>query len=43
MQQCLDGYGDVASKVYEFEDELRNGVMSLFWQSYIETIQILFD
>ena len=28
MQQCLDNYGDVANKVYEFEDELRNGAMS---------------
>ena len=43
MQQCLDSYGEAANKVYEFEDELRNGVMSSFWQSYIEMIQILFD
>ena len=27
MQQCLDSYGDVANKVYEFEDELRNGAV----------------
>ena len=25
MHQCLDSYGDVANKVYKFEDELRNG------------------
>ena len=42
MQQCLDSYSDVANKVYEF-DELRNGAMSSFWQSYIEMIQIFFD
>ena len=43
MQQCLDSYGDVANEVYEFEDELRNGTMSSFSQSYIDIIQILFD
>ena len=55
MQLCLDSYGgfdnevyrfsygDFANKVYKFEDELRNGAMSSFWQSYIEIIQILFD
>ena len=43
MQQCLDSYGDVANKVYKFEDELRNGAMPLFWQGYFEMIQILFD
>ena len=42
IQQCLDSYVDVANKVYEF-DELRNGAMSSFWQSYIEMIQMLFD
>ena len=42
MQQCLDSYGHVANEVYEFEDELRNGTMSSFSQSYIDIIQILF-
>ena len=40
MQQCLDSYDGVANKVYEFEDELRNGAMSSFWESYIEMIQM---
>ena len=34
MQQCLDSYGDVAKKVYKFEDELRNGAAIVLAKLY---------